>query len=606
MSSSVFYKFKSQKEPSRIEFDGTGISVFELKRDIIIKSGLGDGADFDLSIFNDDGTEEYDDDTTVIPRSTTVIAQRLPATKRGAGRAQRYMTGKMPIGAKNTARKEQSKSGTKPVGINGMSQFNSSMSEEQRLAAMFEASSQQWSGQLEEMAKQTKVYHNGTKKTSENEPPLGYVCYRCGEKGHWIKECPTNDDPSFENKPRIKRTTGIPRSFLRAVEKPMANSGVGDETKQHSGVMINAEGQFVIAEPDKKSWELFQAKTKSSAAAEKVAAVGNKEIQDRGLECSIDKRIFIDPMKTPCCEKTYCNDCITNSLIESDFTCPGCQTEGVLLDDLLPDEVMSLKIQQYLEEKNNLAREEREKSKSPTVNSQTSITLEKNKSNSPSPSVLKATAAIVNSPSNSSTDSKLSVMNEETNNPKKRPAEESLENPKIPKGPKAMQQQPRKIVSLPVQPLVQIAAQVPAPVHQPVIAGINGYNSMQFGVPFYGVPNMMNGYNGMNGMSMMPVVSPMMMNGYNGFSNMYSNMNGYNSMGNFNMMNSNPIGMRGSGGLPMSCGNGINTGFPNQQKTIFAEPLPNEEDNAYFRQPVNPHRHQGRQRRTRPQDYWEL
>lgn len=57
MSSSVFYKFKSQKEPSRIEFDGTGISVFELKRDIIIKSGLGDGADFDLSIFNDDGTE---------------------------------------------------------------------------------------------------------------------------------------------------------------------------------------------------------------------------------------------------------------------------------------------------------------------------------------------------------------------------------------------------------------------------------------------------------------------------------------------------------------------------------------------------------------------
>lgn len=57
MSSSVFYKFKSQKEPSRVEFDGTGISVFELKRDIIIKSGLGDGSDFDLSIFNDDSTE---------------------------------------------------------------------------------------------------------------------------------------------------------------------------------------------------------------------------------------------------------------------------------------------------------------------------------------------------------------------------------------------------------------------------------------------------------------------------------------------------------------------------------------------------------------------
>jgi protein MPE1 len=57
MSSSVFYKFKSQKEPTRVEFDGTGISVFELKREIIVKSGLGDGTDFDLSIYSEDGAE---------------------------------------------------------------------------------------------------------------------------------------------------------------------------------------------------------------------------------------------------------------------------------------------------------------------------------------------------------------------------------------------------------------------------------------------------------------------------------------------------------------------------------------------------------------------
>ena len=57
MASSVFFKFKSQKDPTRVEFDGTGISVFELKRDIIIKSGLGDGKDFDLAIYNEDGNE---------------------------------------------------------------------------------------------------------------------------------------------------------------------------------------------------------------------------------------------------------------------------------------------------------------------------------------------------------------------------------------------------------------------------------------------------------------------------------------------------------------------------------------------------------------------
>ena len=57
MASSVFFKFKSQKEPSRVSFDGTGISVFELKKEIINKSRLGDGTDFELAIFNEDTGE---------------------------------------------------------------------------------------------------------------------------------------------------------------------------------------------------------------------------------------------------------------------------------------------------------------------------------------------------------------------------------------------------------------------------------------------------------------------------------------------------------------------------------------------------------------------
>lgn len=38
-------------------FDGTGISVFELKRDIINMSRLGDGTDFDFNIYNLDTNE---------------------------------------------------------------------------------------------------------------------------------------------------------------------------------------------------------------------------------------------------------------------------------------------------------------------------------------------------------------------------------------------------------------------------------------------------------------------------------------------------------------------------------------------------------------------
>jgi protein MPE1 len=168
MSSSVFYKFKSQKEPSRVEFDGTGISVFELKRDIIIKSGLGDGTDFDLAIFNEDGKEgmdplirftriitdqtEYDDDTAIIPRSTTVIARRLPAFKKGAGRAQRYMTGKMPVTAKNSSRKEQASNST-AKSTKASLEVNDAMTEEQRMEALFAASKEQWSAAQDEMSR---------------------------------------------------------------------------------------------------------------------------------------------------------------------------------------------------------------------------------------------------------------------------------------------------------------------------------------------------------------------------------------------------------------------------------------------------------------------
>ena len=60
--------------------------------------------------------------------------------------------------------------------------------------------------------------------------------------GHWIQDCPTNNDRDFDNKPRIKRTTGIPRSFLKSVDSPSGQLS--------SGVMVTPEGGFVVAQPD--------------------------------------------------------------------------------------------------------------------------------------------------------------------------------------------------------------------------------------------------------------------------------------------------------------------------------------------------------------------
>jgi protein MPE1 len=57
MSASIFFKFKSQKDPSQITFDGTSLSVFEVKREIIAFAKLGDGTDFDLEIYTTDNNE---------------------------------------------------------------------------------------------------------------------------------------------------------------------------------------------------------------------------------------------------------------------------------------------------------------------------------------------------------------------------------------------------------------------------------------------------------------------------------------------------------------------------------------------------------------------
>ncbi|KAJ9141658.1 Retinoblastoma-binding protein [Pleurostoma richardsiae] len=622
MSSSVFFKFKSQREPTRVEFDGTGISVFELKRDIIIKSGLGDGTDFDLAIYTEDGSEEYDDDTTIIPRSTTVVARRLPPMKPGAGRAARYVSGKMPVHAKNASRKEQATKASAKSTSNAIAQMNNAMTEEEKMAAMFQAQSEQWSAQQEEMSHQTPVFKPGSKKPAnvpDHEPPNGYICYRCGEKGHWIQQCPTNDNPEYDNRPRVKRTTGIPKSFLKTVDKAtvMAQSGTDDESKAPSGIMVNADGEFVIAEPDKAAWEQFQAKTKSSAAAQKVAAQGEKELQDRGLECPIDKKMFIDPMKTPCCAKTYCNDCITNALIEGDLICPGCQTEGVLIDDLKPDDETSAKIEEYLKEKAEAAKategskspvqanspvatDEQATEAAPEIKPETKKEVSKSKSPSPPASVKSPSADASQKATPAPKEATPTTSGEVIS--KKRPAEDAAENPKIPKAPKAMQN----------------AQETPQASMMDMMNGMNPMNGMN-GMPGMGnMPNMpMMGFPGMPMMNPMmggmpnmnmPMMNPMMnpMMAMPGF-NMNMGMNGNMGWGMNGGMNG---GMGGGGGMngggmngPM---NGPMNGFNQQNRQPNFMQGSTDDDDAYFRKPVNPHRHQNRRQRVRPSDYREL
>lgn len=366
MASSVYYKFKAQREESKISFDGTGISVFDLKKEVILANNLKDNRDVDLLLYDPSSNQEYRDDSHIIPRSSSVIARRVPASRPGKGKIPMYVAG---AGAPTTNMASASSSSMSMTGRGAMSKrfdrkedsvvkpqeqtpaASSNTDEDAAMAAMFKASNENWQETQEKMAQSTPVYSTrggrGGKPFSsrpqyqqpEKPLPPSYVCYRCGKKGHWIQDCPTNSDRDFDHRPRIKRTTGIPRSFLKAVETP-------SEGGPSQGIMITPEGGFVVAQPDAASWQKQVSRSKVTIS---TVDVRDRTPSDPALACPIDKKLFKDAVKTPCCGTPYCEECINAHLLENDFICPNCSKKIPSLDKLVMDKPMRTRVGDYID-----------------------------------------------------------------------------------------------------------------------------------------------------------------------------------------------------------------------------------------------------------------
>jgi protein MPE1 len=427
--------------------------------------------------------------------------------------------------------------------------------------------------------------------------------------------------------------------------------------EQRQNLMLNADGKHVLARTDEKEWAKHVEKVNASAAAQQKAGFGDKELESRGLQCPIDKRLFVDPMKTPCCGKTYCNDCITNALIESDLVCPGCETEDIIIETLVSDEDMKDKIRAYETEK---AAEKKAGSESQGSSPESSqVKTEASKSEAvdtaaPSPPGSKSPA--------------LSTAGSTTNSKKRSASDAADEKLKVEAAPAMKRQKSNESAKATTDERTASPAigtttntttnnfpamnQFMPPDMSNMMQNMQNMQNMNFpmmpgmmpmsmpGMPFMPMPGMMNpgmmqmpnfmtpnfnGMNGMNGMNSMngagfpnqqqfgafptpnfnnPV--PMMNNQQPPYSNQNSNQNNNNNR-QMNGMNGIPSGPRA---LTQAQNQGFQkfppTGpsahkFSNQQRHMGKD-----EDNAYMRQPVNPHRHQNRQKRVRPSDYREL
>ncbi|PIL25127.1 transcription factor [Ganoderma sinense ZZ0214-1] len=387
MASSVFYKFRSQRDESRVTFDGTGISVFDLKKEIIIANNLSKANDFDLVVLDSSG-EEYKDDSSVIPRSSSVIVKRVPA-RPGRG-AARYLGAAAPSqGSSDGAGKSGGGGGGwRSGGGNISKRFDArepkdepkpmerapapapvvksvvtQEDEAEAMAAMFQAQTANWEEAQEKMSHAVKIYsqprggaprggkpYQPSHHHSDRPLPPSYVCYRCGQKGHWIQDCPTNNDREFDNRPRIKRTTGIPRSFLKAVENPTTGP-LG------AGVMVTPEGGYVVAQPDSASWQKQVSRHKGLTEAD----IRERPPSDPSLQCPIDSKLFRDAVKTPCCGTLYCEECVQTHLLERDFLCPNCARKIPSLDKLIVDKPTRARVHDYVDGEIERSRQEAEK-----------------------------------------------------------------------------------------------------------------------------------------------------------------------------------------------------------------------------------------------------
>jgi len=146
-------------------------------------------------------------------------------------------------------------------------------------------------------------------------PGAGYICYRCGNPGHYIRNCPTIGDPRY-NTPRINQRSATEHYIMQMREKEKLASMKANAT-------INRSYSPVVSS--------------DSHSAKEVPAA---------LQCPMCKKLLNDAVVIPCCGTSYCDECIRNYLIDNDFSCHSCK-EKTSPDNIIPNKSLRKAVENF-------------------------------------------------------------------------------------------------------------------------------------------------------------------------------------------------------------------------------------------------------------------
>ncbi|KAM7386576.1 hypothetical protein PAMA_009268 [Pampus argenteus] len=331
--SHIHYKFSSKLSYDTVLFDGPDITLSDLKRQIMGRVKLRAG-DCDLQITNAQTKEEYTDDEGHIPKGSSVIIRRVPVIGVKSGSSSKNQNNErsdnqyhQAFGAVKVT-DDHNSSRDLPFFAKMANLAHVDASEDDKIKAMMNQS----------------AYHSmGYTKKFGAALPANYICYRCGNTGHHIRNCPNRAirDNNFEAPMRIKKSTGIPRSFMVEVDDPNIK-----------GAMLTNCGRYAIPTIDAEAYNIGKKEKPPFVPQEKPKSEAEDDPVPDELVCLICHDLLSDAVLIPCCGNSYCDDCIRNALLDSEeHVCPTCSQSDVSPDTLTANNFLRRTVNDYKKEK---------------------------------------------------------------------------------------------------------------------------------------------------------------------------------------------------------------------------------------------------------------